>query len=93
MMHCKTAILIAAIICLSASSSFSKPGDHRPHPFVVDPDTIDVGLPENLRIIGVDGPEKGWRAECTAERELEVHGHGLCAGMAEQSQERHAPPA
>lgn len=52
----------------------AKPGDHRPHPHVVDPDTVDVGLPENLRIICVDGPEKGWRAECEAERELEVHG-------------------
>lgn len=66
--------LIVAVLCLTASNTLAKPGDHRPHPYVVDPDTVDVGLPENLRIIGVDGPEKGWRAECQAERELEVLG-------------------
>lgn len=68
------AMLITATTCLCATPSLAKPGDHRPHPHVVDPDTIDVGLPENLRIIGVDGPEKGWRADCNAERELEVLG-------------------
>jgi endonuclease YncB( thermonuclease family) len=63
-----------ALFIVIAPQAFAKPGDHRPHPHVIDPDTIDVGLPENLRIIGVDGPEKGWRAECTAERELEALG-------------------
>jgi len=63
-----------ALALISGSWALAKPGDHRPHPYVVDPDTIDVGLSENLRIIGVDGPEKGWRAECKAERELEVLG-------------------
>jgi endonuclease YncB( thermonuclease family) len=63
-----------AAVLMMTPFAFAKPGDHRSHPHVVDPDTIDVGLPENLRIIGVDGPEKGWRAECQAERDLEVLG-------------------
>ncbi|GHB05922.1 hypothetical protein GCM10009069_30270 [Algimonas arctica] len=52
----KNATLIAAIICLCASPTIAKPGDHRLHPYVIDPDTVDVGLPENLRIIGVGRP-------------------------------------
>ena len=41
---------------------------------VIDPDTLDVGLDQNLRIVDMDGPEKGWRAKCDAERELESLG-------------------
>lgn len=41
-----------------------------PHPRVIDSDTVDVGLDKNLRIIGYDGPEKGRRAKCDAERDL-----------------------
>lgn len=47
-----------ALALISGSWALANPGDHRPHPYVVDPDTIDVGLSENLRIIDVGGPEK-----------------------------------
>ncbi|MGJ8562839.1 MAG: thermonuclease family protein [Alphaproteobacteria bacterium] len=44
-------------------------------PRVVDPDTLDFpSLAENLRIKDVDGPEKGWRAKCKKEKELEILG-------------------
>ena len=52
----------------------ASPGDHRPHPHVIDPDTVDLGLDANVRILGVDGPETGRRASCEAERVLSARG-------------------
>lgn len=52
-------------------SAVAAPGDHRAHPYVVDPDTVDLGLAALVRIIGVDGPEKGRRASCATERAIE----------------------
>jgi hypothetical protein len=54
----RVALASLALCIVAAPHAFAKPGNHRPHPHVVDPDTIDVGLPENLRIIGVDGPRR-----------------------------------
>lgn len=44
-----------ALHIASAPWTFEEPGDHRLHPYGVDPDTIDVGGPETPRIIGVNG--------------------------------------
>jgi endonuclease YncB( thermonuclease family) len=54
---------------------------------VVDPDTLDFStLPENLRIENVDGPEKGYRAKCKAERELEVLGTNYARKLISEAQ-------
>lgn len=52
---------------------------------VIDPDTLDVGLDQNLRIVNMDGPEKGWRAKCDAERELEALGTAYGQGLLDSS--------
>jgi hypothetical protein len=58
-----------ALLIAIAPYTFEQPGGHRLHPYGVDPDTIDVGGPETPRINVVNGPEKGWWAECKAERD------------------------
>jgi len=74
-------VLIFAVMAIALWKAFGPASAAEPISVrVIDADTFDIGLDENVRLHGWDGPEKGKRADCDAEREL----HKLAKAYAEQ---------
>lgn len=68
-------ILVALAVAMPAYSLWGllSPVFAQSHPIrVIDADTFDAGLENNVRLPDWDGPEKGKRAKCQKERDLHV---------------------